>query len=54
MGLRRSHAAGPLMATLEKFKAMGDAVPAEVQGELYSLLISEPAATLQANGGDCC
>ncbi|QNJ20110.1 hypothetical protein SynA1825c_01808 [Synechococcus sp. A18-25c] len=41
------------MATLEEFKAMCDAMPAEVQGELYSLLISEPAVTLQANGGDC-
>ena len=38
------------MATLEEFKAMRDAVPMSLQGELYSLLISEPAVTLQANG----
>jgi len=41
------------MATLEEFKALRDGVSAEVQGELCSLLTSEPAATLQANGGDC-
>ena len=33
--LQRSHAAGPLMATLEEFKALRDGVPAEVQAELY-------------------
>ena len=33
------------MATPEKFKALHDAVPAEVQGELYKLMTAYPDAS---------
>ena len=35
------------MATLEEFKAMRDAVPAAVQGELFKLMTSDPDASIQ-------
>lgn len=35
------------MATLEKFKALHDAVPAEVQGELYKLMTAYPDASFK-------
>ena len=35
------------MATLEKFKALHDAVPAEVQGELYKLMTANPDASFK-------
>ena len=47
MGLQRSHAAGPLMATLEEFKALRDGVPAEVQAELYKLMTADPDASIR-------
>ncbi len=35
------------MATLEEFKAMRDAVPMSVQGELFKLMTSDPDASIQ-------
>ncbi|QNI47625.1 hypothetical protein [Synechococcus sp. A15-60] len=35
------------MATLDEFKAMRDAVPAAVQGELFKLMTSDPDASIQ-------
>ena len=37
----------PLMATLEEFKAMRDAVPMSVQGELFKLMTSDPDASIR-------
>ena len=34
------------MATLEEFKAMRDAVPMSVQGELFKLMTSDPDASI--------
>ena len=35
------------MATLEEFKAMRDAVPMSVQGELFKLMTSDPDASIR-------
>ena len=35
------------MAALEEFKAMRDAVPMSVQGELFKLMTSDPDASIQ-------
>ena len=35
------------MATLEEFKAMRDAVPMSVQGELFKLMTADPDASIQ-------
>ena len=35
------------MATLEEFKAMREAVPMSVQGELFKLMASDPGASIQ-------
>ena len=35
------------MATLDEFKAMRDAVPMSVQGELFKLMTSDPDASIQ-------
>ena len=35
------------MATLEEFKALRDAVPAEVQGELFKLMTADPDASIR-------
>ncbi|QNJ19270.1 hypothetical protein SynA1825c_00954 [Synechococcus sp. A18-25c] len=35
------------MATLEEFKAMRNAVPMSVQGELFKLMTSDPDASIQ-------
>jgi len=35
------------MATLEEFKALRDAVPAAVQGELFKLMTSDPDASIR-------
>ena len=35
------------MATLDEFKAMRDAVPAAVQGELFKLMTADPDASIQ-------
>ena len=45
--LQRSHAAVPLMATLEEFKALRDGVPAAVQAELYKLMTADPDASIR-------
>ena len=34
------------MATLEEFEALHDGLPAEVQGELYKLMIADPDASI--------
>ena len=35
------------MATLDEFKAMRDAVPMSVQGELFKLMTADPDASIQ-------
>ena len=43
----KGHAASPLMATLEEFKALRDGVPGEVQVELYKLMTADPDASIR-------
>ena len=45
--VKRSDAAGLLMATLEEFKALRDGVPAAVHGELFKLMTADTYASIR-------